>query len=245
MSEKINIPQFDGAAYQAWAFKVRFGLVEKEYHTVVMEMHGKAREPRPVVIEPRTQAALYDMVDDGVRIAAVHARGVLIGIREPEIESWDRKDLLAQTYIVKYLGPTELMHVRRCRFAFEMWDISREFYELQGSIEIANAQALLSGICQSEAENLTAFVRREEHENLDTLGEPVSKERQATNLINSVDSRYTPMIRTIQTWASTAPQLYTVQQILSTLQQDDVREEVNMRKRGEPLSGRMPLMLCH
>ena len=78
------------------------------------------------------------------------------------------------------------------------------------------------------------------HEKLDTLGESVSQARQATNLINSLNSRYTPMIRTIQTWASTAPQLYTVQQILSTLQQDDVRDEVNSRKRGEPLGGGTP-----
>ena len=128
------------------------------------------------------------------------------------------------------------MHTRNYSYAFEKWDALKKFYELQGEIEVANAQAQLSAIIMTEAEPISAYVVRLQaiHDVLERLMEPVTATKQATNLLNSLNTRYS-LVPILQTWAQTSPHLYTVQNVLSTLLQSDVREEVNARKRGEPL----------
>ena len=53
------------------------------------------------------------------------------------------------SYIVKHLGPSELTHVTDCTTAAEMWEALKTFYQVQGAIEIANTEALLSAIIQT------------------------------------------------------------------------------------------------
>ena len=96
MGDNSNIPQFTRAAYQSWAFKVRFGLYEKKYHSIVMAWKGTARVPRPDVISPLTQAALGGLADAVARTAAMAARRIAIDTREQEIEAWDEVDGQAQ-----------------------------------------------------------------------------------------------------------------------------------------------------
>ena len=141
-----------------------------------------------------------------------------------------------EAFIVKYLGSSEQTHVRSCDYAFQMWDALKKYYNLQGEIEVANAQAQLSAILQTESEGITVYVRRlqELHSILHNLGEPVSETKKATNLINSLNTHYRPMVRTIQTWDQAAPHLYNIPAILSSLQQDDVRENLTARKGREP-----------
>ena len=119
-----------------------------------------------------------------------------------------------------------------------MWDALKTFYSLQGEIEVADVTAQLSAIIQGESEDLTTFVHRlqEIHGLLDRLGETIPVTKQVTNLLNSLNTRYSPKVKNIQTWSMTSPQLYNIQSILSTLLQEDVREEINARKRGEPLA---------
>ena len=141
-------------------------------------------------------------------------------------------DLDAQAFIVKYIGAYEQTHIRNCDTAHEMWTALKTFYELQGDIEVADAQAQLSTIVMGESEEIAVYVRRlqEIHSLLDRLGEPVSPAKQATNLLNSLNTRYFGMIDIIQTWSLTAPHLYNVASILSTLQQKEVRTQINARK---------------
>ena len=82
-----------------------------------------------------------------------------------------------------------------------MWENLKSFYELQGEIEVANAQAQLSGIIMTESESLVVYVRRLQdlHDLLARLEEPVPPTKQATNLLNSLNSRYSSMVETIQT----------------------------------------------
>ena len=234
---KYTIPQFTGAAYQSWAFRLQFGLVEKDLHTVVRDFKGWTRKPCPAVIERLTQGELL-LLAATARNASQQDRDSDIIARNVEIEAWMDRDLKAQAFIVKYLGASEQTHVRNCDFAYQMWDALKTFYSLQGEIEVANANAQLSAIIQAESEDLTAYVRRlqEIHDLLDRLGEPIPVTKQATNLLNSLNTRYSPMVKNIQTWSLTSPQLYNIQTILSTLLQEDVREEINARKRGEPLA---------
>ena len=138
MGDKSNIPQFNGASYQAWAFKVRFGMAEKDCHTVAMEWNGMAREPLPAVIvslTPQEEGALDPLLFRDARAT----RAAEIVARDAAIADWRKRDLTAQTLILKYLGPSEQMHVRKCLFAHEMWTALKTFYELQGNIEVANA----------------------------------------------------------------------------------------------------------
>ena len=55
---RLLIPLFNGAAYQEWAYKVHFGLVDKKLNTLVFDMPGRARNPCPGVITPITQGFL-------------------------------------------------------------------------------------------------------------------------------------------------------------------------------------------
>ena len=105
-------------------------------------------------------------------------------------------DLDAQAFIVKYIGASEQTHIRNCDTAHEMWMALKTFYELQGDIEVANAHAQLSAIVMGESEEIDVYVRRlqEIHSLLDRLHEPVSPAKQATNLLNSLNTRYFGMI---------------------------------------------------
>ena len=241
---KNTIPQFSGSAYQSWAFKLVYGLQEKKLVSFVCEFKGRPRKACPALITPLSDPELNAIVLDD-RDAAIKQRTIEIAACRLTIDEWMESDLDAQAFIVKYLGASEQIHVRNCDFAYQMWDSLKSYYMLQGEIEISNAQAQLSAIMQSESEDISVYVRRlqELHGVLESLGQPVPATKQATNLINSLNSRYRPMVRTIQTWSLSAPNLYNVQQILSTLQQDDVREEITARKGGEPLSA--PKLAAH
>ena len=197
---------------------------------MVFNFRGRARTPCPVVIEPLSHQALLTLDED-----AIDQQKAEVKTREDEIDAWMTMDLKAQSFIVKYLGASEHTHTRNCQFAYEMWDSLKSFYELQGEIEVSNATAQLSAIIMTESEDITVYVRRlqELHSLLDRLGEPVPITKQATNLLNSLNTKYSPMVKTIQTWSQTAPQLYNIPTILSTLVQEDVREEINARKRGD------------
>ena len=137
--DRSTIPQFTGAAYQSWAYKVQFGLIEKEVHSVVFNFRGRARTPCPVVIEPLSHQALLTLDED-----AIDQQKAEVKTREDEIDAWMTMDLKAQSFIVKYLGASEHTHTRSCQFAYEMWDSLKSFYELQGEIEVSNATAKLS-----------------------------------------------------------------------------------------------------
>ena len=110
--DRSTIPQFTGAAYQGWAYKVQFGLIEKEIHTVVFDFRGRARTPCPAVIEPLSRQANL-ILDENARDQHI----VDLKIRMDEIDAWMAMDLKAQSFIVKYLGASEHTHVRNCKFA--------------------------------------------------------------------------------------------------------------------------------
>ena len=114
-----------------------------------------------------------------------------------------------------------------------MWEALSAYFQLKGDVEIANANALLSAIVMHESEDLSVYVRRELHDLLESLGEPINETKKASNLLNSLNTRYFAMIEIIHTWSATAPQLYNIHTILSTLLQRDVRIQINARKRGE------------
>ena len=63
-------------------------------------------------------------------------------------------------YIVKHLQTGELTHVRNCETTTDMWDALKDFYDIQGAIEIANAEAELTAIIMGEAEDLSDYVKR-------------------------------------------------------------------------------------
>ena len=128
--DRSTIPQFTGAAYQSWAYKVQFGLIEKEVHSVVFDFRGRARTPCPAVIEPLSSQALRTLDSDAIVQMQIEEK-----TRESEIDAWMAMDLKAQAFIVKYLGASEHTHTRNCQFAYEMWDSLKSFYELQGEIE--------------------------------------------------------------------------------------------------------------
>ena len=54
MSDKSQIPQFTGADYTGWAFKVKYELADKKLHRVVMDWDSLLRRRRPEVILPLT-----------------------------------------------------------------------------------------------------------------------------------------------------------------------------------------------
>lgn len=111
----------------------------------------------------------------------------------------EKTDLKAHAFIVKYLGLGELTHIRKCDFAYQIGDILKRYYSLQSNIEISNANAQLYAITQVEAEDLTSFVKRLQaiHDILDNLGEPVSAKKQVNNFLNSLNTRYQPMVETL------------------------------------------------
>ena len=230
MAERSEIHQFNGADYQGCAYKVKYGLIDKDLHTVVFGFGNGARTPCPALITPLTQADLDLIAIDDVN-RQMGDNDALVRESQRDYDAWIKMDMKAQTFIVKYLGPSEHTHTRHCTYAYQMWESLKSFYELQGEIEVANAQAQLSAIIMTESESLAVYVRRLQdlHDLLARLEEPVPPTKQATNLLNSLNSRYSTMVETIQTWSQSAPQLYTVQNIVSTLLQRDVREEINAR----------------
>ena len=90
MADKNNIPQFTGAAYQGWAFKARFSLIEKELHRYVVDFKGRTRIPRPAVIEPLTQAAVDSLPGDAVALrAAANTHQQNVDARNFLVDAWD------------------------------------------------------------------------------------------------------------------------------------------------------------
>lgn len=73
-------------------------------------------------------------------------RDAEIVVRNAEIDVWMDLDLEAQAFIVKYLGAFEHTLVRNCTYAWEMWNALISFYDLQGEIELSNANAQLSAV---------------------------------------------------------------------------------------------------
>lgn len=69
-----------------------------------------------------------------------------------------------------------------------MWNTLKSFYELQGEIEIANANAQVSAVIMGEAEDITVFVHRLQilHSLLDRLGESVPPMEQPCLLEHQV-----------------------------------------------------------
>ena len=159
-----------------------YGLHEKKLVDIVCDFKGRTRKPCPALIMHFFDAELNN-IDVADRGQVVRERNAEIVASQNLIDAWFDKDLDAQAFIVKYLGSSEQTHVRSCDYAFQMWDALKKYYNLQGEIEVANAQAQLSAILQTESEGITVYVRRlqELHSILDNLGEPVSETKKATN----------------------------------------------------------------
>ena len=64
---KSTIPQFMRAAYQSWATKLQYGLVEKEVIEWVCEFKEMSRVHCPALITPLTQGDI-----DYVRTHSLH-----------------------------------------------------------------------------------------------------------------------------------------------------------------------------
>ena len=135
-------------------------------------------------------------------------------------------------YIVKHLGPSELTHVTDCTTPAGMWEALKTFYMVQGAIEIANNEALLSAIIQAEAEDLNVYVKRLQqiHQDLKNQGAPVTPMKQAINLLNSLNTHYSPMVSTLMPWSESSPHLFTIPHIVSAVLRDDVRKELYERR---------------
>ena len=93
-----------------------------------------------------------------------------------------------------------------------MWESLSTYFERKGDVEIANANALLSTIVMHEYEDLSVYVHclQELHDLLESLGEPLSETKRASNLLNNLNTKYFAMIEIIQTWSATAPLLYNI-----------------------------------
>ena len=130
MADRSTIPQFTGAAYQGWAYKVRYGLMEKDLHSCVFGFRGGARTPCPVLIPLLTQAKLAALPSTDVGANAVSANIAVSANSQIDVDAWLLMDMKAQAFIVKYLGASEHTHVRNCAYAYEMWESLRSFYEL-------------------------------------------------------------------------------------------------------------------
>ena len=115
MSDHVSaIHQFTGADYAGWAYKVRYGLMEKDLYSCVFEFRGEARVPCPVLITLLTQAKL-DSYPRGTNMAEVQ-RDNNAAHRSSKIafDAWMLMDMKAQAFIVKYLGASEHTHTRHC-----------------------------------------------------------------------------------------------------------------------------------
>ena len=113
MTDKSYIPVFTRADYKGWAFKVKFGLADKELHDIVMDWGESPRQAKPVVFPPLTQDEL-DALDAADVARPVTARTQLIGPQTLVREAWSKKNIVVIAYIVKHLQTEELTHVRNC-----------------------------------------------------------------------------------------------------------------------------------
>ena len=77
MTEKSYIPVFTGADYKGWAFKIKFGLADKELHDIVMDWGESPRQAEPVASPLLTQDEL-DALDAADVAQTVTARTQLI-----------------------------------------------------------------------------------------------------------------------------------------------------------------------
>ena len=134
-----------------------YGLHEKKLVDIVCDFKGRTRKPCPALL---MHLSVADLNNIDVADRAVGDRNVVLIASQILIDAWFDKDLDAQAFIVKYLGSSEQTHVRNCDYAFQMWDALKKYYTLQGEIEVANAQAQLSTILQTESEGITVHVRR-------------------------------------------------------------------------------------
>ena len=175
-----------------------YNLHEKKLVDIVCDFKGRTRKPCPAFIMHLSVVDLNN-INVADRGQAIRERNVEIVASQILIDAWFDKDLDAHAFIVKYLGSSEQTHVRSCDCAFQMWDALKKYYNLQGEIEVANAQAQLSAILQTESEGITIYVRRlqELHSILHNLGEPVSETKRATTLIDSLNTHYRHMVRMI------------------------------------------------
>ena len=149
MENKSNIFQFSVAACTSWALQIHYGLVGKRLITAVYDFKGKTMVACPARITPLAQRVLALMfVAD--RAIARDDNLVKITNRECEIEKWLDMDVGAKAFIVKYVGASKSTHITDCNIAHDMWIALKSYYELQGDIEIANANAQLSAILMCE-----------------------------------------------------------------------------------------------
>ena len=200
-----------------------------------MDWDNLLRRCRPDVILPLSPDNELQLAARGIDVDVERmVREQQISQQLLQLEKWDEDNLAAMSYIVKHLGPSELTHVTDCTTAAEMWEALKKFYMVQGAIEIANTEALLSAIIQTEAEDLNVYVKRLQqlHQDLKNLGAPVTPMKQAINLLNSLNTHYSPMVSTLMPWSESSPHLFTIPHIVSALLRDDVRKELNERKRG-------------
>ena len=173
-----------------------------------MDFKGQQRVVCPDPIPPLAQGALALIANDA-RVAFRDAHTQSMVARNEEIDQWIEKDIDAQAFLIQYIGTQQQTHVRNCGTAFEMWEKLKSYYQLKGEVEIANANALLFAIVMSESEAISPYVQRLQdlHDLLERLGEPGTEAKRASNLLNSLNSKYFAMIDIIQTWAVTAPNL--------------------------------------
>ena len=89
--------------------------------------------------------------------------------------------------------------MRNCETTAEMWDALKTFYDPQGAIEIANAEAELTAIIMGEGEDLSDYVKRlqELHDRLGHLGEIVMPAKQTINFLNSLNTRYGARVESV------------------------------------------------
>ena len=102
MTENSYIPVFTGGDYEGSAYKVKFGLADKELHDVVMDWGESLRQAKLVVLPPLTQDELNAL--DAADVArTVTARTQLIGRQTLVREASSKKNIAAMAYIVKHL----------------------------------------------------------------------------------------------------------------------------------------------
>ena len=99
MAERSEIHQFNGAAYQGWAYKVKYGLIDNDLHSVVFDFGNGARIPCPALITPLTQADLALIAVDDVDRRIGDNDALVRGRRN--YDAWIKIDMKAQAFIVK------------------------------------------------------------------------------------------------------------------------------------------------
>ena len=76
-----------------------------------------------------------------------------------------------------------------------------------------------------EGEDLSDYVKQlqELHDRLGHLGELVKPAKQTINFLNSLNTRYGARVESVMSWAVSAPTLFTIPQVVSTLSAGDRR----------------------